>query len=240
MKRLVWIFTGLSVVILLLSINRLTSLTSSYLQPYEFLRWLDFNAMIPIPLASIILYYILLREIIDGSTFVKTKAYTILFLLFISGVYLFGASSGTHEVTNYLNTRFCERGALRSQICNIISYNDDEFSHVVYYVGFVLMNISLMVTEFNIPRERGMNKKDKMIVSANAIFIGFGIFANLAFEEIGVDLYFFGSMMFLALYLFSRRSWKISQYPALFYFSLSYSLGVLGTMGYKLFAYTIQ
>jgi len=236
MKRILWILSGLSVVILLLSINRLSSLTSSYLQPYDFLRWLDFNAMIPIPLASILLYYLLLKEVGPEGSFLKTRAYTLLFLLFISGVYLFGTSSGTHEVTNYLNTRFCERGNLRNQICNIISYNDDEFSHIIYYIGFVLMNVALMVTEFNIPRKKEMQKRDRLIVSANAVFIGLGIFANLAFEEIGLDLYFFGSMMVLALFLLSRKSWRFSHFPVLLYFAISYSLGVIGTIGYKLFS----
>src|SRR3989344_1080222 len=106
MKRILWILTGLSATILLLSLNRLTSITSGYLQPFEFLRFLDFNAMIPIPLASILLYYLLLREVVGESPFSKTKTYTYLFLIFITGVYLFGASSGTHEVTNYLNQRF--------------------------------------------------------------------------------------------------------------------------------------
>src|SRR3990172_11084208 len=195
MKKLLWILAGLSAVILLLSLNRLTSFTSGYLQPHDFLRWLDFNAMLPIPLASVILYYLLLKEVVKESYFVKSKVYTLLFLFFIAGVYFFGASSGTHEVTTYLNTRFCDAGKVDTQICNIISYNDDEFSHIVYYLGFVLMNIVLMVTEYNIGQEKGMTKKAKGIVAANAIFIGLGIFANLAFEEIGLDLYFFGSMM---------------------------------------------
>jgi len=154
----------------------------------------------------------------------------------IAGVYFFGASSGTHEVTNYLNTRFCDAGKVDTQICNIISYNDDEFSHIVYYLGFVLMNIVLMVTEYNIGQEKGMTKKAKGIVAANAIFIGLGIFANLAFEEIGLDLYFFGSMMALSLYLLAKKGWKYSYYPILFYFAVSYSLGVVGTVVYKFLA----
>jgi len=188
--------------------------------------------MIPIPLASIILYYLLLRQVVAKDSFIKTKVYTFLFLLFISGVYLFGASSGVHEVTNYLNTRFCDRGGLRSTQCNIISYNDDKFSHLVYYIGFILMNITLMLSEYSVSQAMKMNKKEKVIVGANAVFIGLGIFANLAFEEIELDLYFFASMMVLALYLLSKKRWRSSNYPVLFYFGLSYSLGVLGTIIY--------
>ena len=235
MKRILWILTGLSATILLLSLNRLTSITSGYLQPFEFLRFLDFNAMIPIPLASILLYYLLLREVVGESPFSKTKTYTYLFLIFITGVYLFGASSGTHEVTNYLNQRFCEKAKVQTQICTIVSFNDDEFSHIVYYIGFILMNVALMISQYKVSFKEGVGKSAKAVISANAIFIGLGIFANLAFEEIGLDLYFFGSMMLLALYLYYKRPIKTAHYPVLFYFAISYSFGVLGTLAYKAF-----
>lgn len=233
MKRVHILLTGLSITILLLSLNRLTSFTLSYLQPFEFLRWLDFNAMIPIPLLSILLYYLILREVIYESKFKKTKLYFSLFLLFITGVYLFGASSGNHEVTNYLNTRFCERGNIDSPLCNIISYNDDEFSHIIYYLGFVFMNVVLLLMEYNMPRKIGMIKRDYIFISANALFIGLGIFANLAFEEIGIDLYIFGFLMVLSLYLLYSKK-IVSKFPITYYFAVSYTIGVVGTALYKL------
>ncbi len=233
MKKIHLLLTGLSFTILLLSLNRLTSFTLSYLQPHDFLRWLDFNAMIPIPLLSILLYYLLLRDVIYESKFKKTKLYVFLFLLFITGVYLFGASSGDHEVTNYLNTRFCERGTIDSPLCNIISYNDDEFSHVIYYLGFVFMNIVLLLMEYNMPRRKSMLKRDCIFIAANALFIGLGIFANLAFEEIGIDLYVFGFLMLLSLYLLYSKK-MVSKLPLTYYFAVSYTVGVVGTGVYKL------
>src|SRR5690349_2799482 len=136
MKKIHWILTGLTFSIIILSLNRLTTLTSGYLQPYEFLRWLDFNAMLPIPLLSVLLYYLLWRQVGWIDAFPRTGKHVVLALLFISGVYFFAAGSGTHEVTNYLNTRFCDAGRTKNTICNIIAYNDDEFSHYVYYLGF--------------------------------------------------------------------------------------------------------
>lgn len=233
MKRIHLLLTGLSLVILLLSINRLTSFTLSYLQPYDFLRWLDFNAMIPIPLLSILLYYFLLRDTVRDSVFKKTVLYSFLFALFITGVYLFGASSGDHEVTNYLNTRFCDRGDIKSTLCKIISFNDDEFSHYVYYLGFVLMNLVLIFMEYNVPRKKGMTKKDYVFVSLNALFIGLGVFANLAFEEIGIDLYVFGFLMLVSLWvLFAKKI--VAKLPITYYFAFSYTVGVVGTSIYKL------
>ncbi len=234
MKKIHFLLTGLSLTILLLSLNRLTPFTLGYLQPYDFLRWVDFNAMIPIPLLSILLYYLLLRETIYESRFKKTVLYIFLFLLFIVGVYLFGASSGNHEETNYLNTRFCDRGEIDTPLCNIISYNDDEFSHIIYYLGFVFMNITLLFMEYNMPRKTGMVRNDFIFVGANALFIGLGIFANLAFEEIGIDLFVFGFLMILSLYLLLSKRKIIFKLPIAYYFALSYSIGVIGTAVVKL------
>jgi hypothetical protein len=235
MKKIHWILTGLTFSIIILSLNRLTTLTSGYLQPYEFLRWLDFNAMLPIPLLSVLLYYLLWRQVSWNDTFQKTGKYVVLALLFISGVYFFAAGSGTHEVTNYLNTRFCDAGRTRNTICNIIAYNDDEFSHYVYYLGFILLNISLMFLEFFQPRKTKVTNRDIVFVGLNSLLIGLGIFANLAFEEIGLDLVFFGSVMVLALVLLVLKK-STYRLPVIFYFAASYTLGVAGTILYKLIA----
>jgi len=80
-----------------------------------------------------------------------------------------------------------------------------------------------------------MVKRDFIFVSANALFIGLGIFANLAFEEIGVDLYIFGFLMLLSLYLLYSKK-IVSKHPITYYFAASYTMGVLGTVLYKLLA----
>lgn len=234
MNRIHLILTGLSATIILLSLNRLTTATLGYLQPFEFLRWLDFNAMLPIPLFSIIFYYLLKREItLDGSPFLKTGRYVFYLVLLITGIYLFGAGSGDHEVTNYLHARFCDKQVLDESLCNIVIYNDDSFSHYVYYAGFVLMNIALMLIEYKIPRKNPAKRKDLWLIVPNALFIALGIFANLAIEEIGIDLWVFSAVMLLSVYLLFKRKWKIGSLPVTFYFALSYTIGVVGTFLWK-------
>lgn len=44
-----------------------------------------------------------------------------------------------------------------------------------------------------------------MLIANNELLIGAGIFANLAFEEIGRDLYAVALLAFLAVYLLRRR-----------------------------------
>lgn len=233
MRNIHLILTGLSLTIILLSLNRLTNFTLGYLAPNDFLRWVDFNAMLPIPLLTIILYFLLKREIVYDSPFKKTGIFILLNIVLAAGIYFFGAGSGDHEVTNYLNTRFCDRGTIDSPICNIIKYNDDEFSHYIYYLGFILLNISLMFFEYFMPRKTKVSKKDLTLIFLNSLFIALGIFANLAFEEIGIDLYIFASVALLATFLLFKGKEKIYQKPILFYFFSSYTLGVISTFIYK-------
>ena len=234
MKRIHWILTGLSLTIVALSVNRLASFTLNYLQPYEFLRWLDFHAMLTIPLASIVLYFLLKTEVIKLGEVKSSKWFVVWELVFVIGVYLFGAGSGDHEVTNYMNTRFCGAGEIRNQICNIISFNDDEFSHLVYYAGFVLLNLSLMGLQYILPLSRPVSSRDLSLIMVNGAFIALGIFANLAFEPSGLDLIFFGSVMAANLYILLRKRYQPGQLPVIVYFATSYTLGVIGTIVYKL------
>lgn len=223
MKRVHLILTGLTLSIILLSVNRLTMATQAYMQPFEFLRFMDFFAMIPIPLISVLLY-VLLKEQITKSTHI---GYT---LILITGIYLFAAGSGDHEVTNYLNMRFCDSGKTTTPICRIISYNDDEFSHYVYYAGFILLNIGLMLYEYTYPRLKRITGKDIAGIAANSFLIGLGIFANLAFEDIGIDLYIFGAVMILSLYLLYKGKQPATHLPVTMYFAIAYTLGVTATL----------
>ena len=189
--------------------------------------------MIPIPLSSVILYFLLKNEIIKDSPFRKTAIYLILNLLLISGIYFFAAGSGTHEFANYLHFKFC-RSDPSTSLCNIIIYNDDRFSHYVYYIGFILMNIALMFMEFFSPRKEKISRKDLIFVTLNSLVIAFGIFANLAFEEALLDLFFFGSVMILSLYLLLKDKKMSLKMPILYYFASSYTIGIVSTIIYKL------
>ena len=46
-----------SLVIVLLTINRLSTLTLGYVAPNEFLRWVDLNNMLVLPLISLVAFY---------------------------------------------------------------------------------------------------------------------------------------------------------------------------------------
>lgn len=234
MRKVHLLLTGLSVVIVALSLNRLTGATAGTIAPHDFLRWLDLNAMLPIPIASIVLYYLLKKDVELAGAAPPSRWLLTVNVVFVVGVFLYGASSGDHETTNYLNHRFCTDDEVSRDLCAVVDYHDDTFSHLLYYLGVIAFTLSLVVIEWRYPRRADVARPDVALVLANAAFVAVGIFANLAFEEARIDLVAFAVVAAVSnvlLWLTGRR-WR--QLPVTLYVSSSFGAGLLAAVGYKL------
>ena len=185
--------------------------------------------MLILPLISVIAFYLLKKEIEGGVSWMGGWRSSALSLVFIIGVYLLGASYGTHEVTNYLHVRFCPDSET-SLLCQIIVFNDDSFSHWVFFTGFVLVNTALLILQEVFPFQGNVSVMNKIALLLNGLLIGAGIFANLAFEEIGLDLYVVALLAVISLILLRRKG---SQ-PLFIYYSCAYTIGLIATGLYKL------
>lgn len=217
-----------SLVVVLVSINRLSKLTLGYVAPNEFLRWVDLHNMLTLPLVSIVAFYLLKKTVEASGPPASARAHLAVNLAFIAGIYLLGAGYGDHEVTNYLHSRFCGRGDA-SALCRIVVFNDDEFSHWIFFAGFVLVNAALMLLQALFPRREAMGGGDSALIALNAVLIGAGIFANLAFERIGLDLYVVALLALVAFVLLRR----LGRQPLLVYYATAYGLGLVATGLYK-------
>jgi hypothetical protein len=225
MERMHGLLAVQSVVIILLSINRLSTLTLGYVATNEFLRWVDLNNMLILPLISLVAFYLLKKHLQSNPMAVAPRWNLLLSVVFIIGVYLLGAGYGDHEVTNYLHSRFClpDDG---SDLCRITIFNDDEFSHYVFFLGFILINVSLLLLQIAFPHPAPLSRRDKLILSINSLFIAAGLIANLAFEDIGIDLYVVALLAALSLWWLWRRGAQ----PMFLYYSVAYTLGFVVTL----------
>ena len=228
LNRIHRLLTIQTIIIILLSVNRLSSLTLGYVAANEFLRWVDFNNMLLLPLVSLIAFYFLKETLAQDGLARLGGAYRAVGLLFVIGIYLFGVGYGDHEVTNYLHTRFCAQET-DSDLCRIVIFNDDEFSHWVWFAGFVLINLVLLLTQAIFPYAGAMRGHDSGFMIANGLFVALGIFANLAFEQIGLDLYIVALLAFLAAGLW----WRYGRQPLFLYYVTAYWVGLIGTAIYK-------
>jgi len=192
--------------------------------PNEFLRWVDFNNMLVLPLISLVAFYLLKKTIEYDSPAREGRIHLALNLVFIVGLYFLGASYGDHEVTNYLHTRFCLEDAA-SDLCRIVIFNDDEFSHWVFFTGFVMVNAALLFLQMVFPYRGEVTTGDISLLIGNAVFLAAGIFANLGFEEIGLDLYIVALLAILSVYLL----WRRGKQPLFIYYTAAYWLGLIAS-----------
>jgi hypothetical protein len=224
-KRIHILLSVQSLVAILVSINRLGTWTLGYVLPNEFLRWVDFNNMLALPLISVVDSYLLKKTIEYDSPQRESSSHIAWNIVFIIGLYLLAASYGDHEVTNYLHQRFCGTDT-SSDLCRIVIFNDDEFSHWIFFTGFVMVNAAILFLQSLFPHQGQMTGTDYVLLALNALFLGAGVFANLGFEEIGLDLYVVALLAFISTYLL----WRRGRQPMFVYYTIAYWLGLIGSL----------
>lgn len=225
MRRIHALLGVQSLVAILVSINRLGTWTLGYVLPNEFLRWMDFNNMLVLPLISVVASYLLKKTIEYDSPQRESRPHIAWNLVFIVGLYLLASSYGDHEVTNYLHHRFCATDAT-SDLCRIVIFNDDEFSHWIFFTGFVMVNVAILFMQSLFPHREQVTGTDLALLALNAVFLGAGVFANLGFEEIGLDLYVVSLLALISAYLL----WRGGRQPMFIYYTIAYWLGLIGSM----------
>lgn len=229
LRRLHGLLAIQSLFVILVSLNRLGPWTLGELSPFGFLRWVDFHNLLSLPLLSLVGLVLTWQHLERGHGEARRLRLRVE-MVFLLGLYLYGAGYGVHEVTNYLHARFCDPTPLDPKLCQIIIFNDDDFSHWVYFIGFSMTNAALVVLQALLPFGHRLPRRDLLLLGANALLIGLGIFANLAFEEIGLDLWVVGLLATLSFWLWRRAG----RQPLIVYYSLAYALGLGGTALYKL------
>lgn len=225
MKRIHVLLGVQSILAILVSINRLGTWTLGYVLPNEFLRWVDFNNMLVLPLISLTALYLLKKTIEYDSPARDGRAHLAWNLVFIVGLYFTAASYGDHEATNYLHARFCADDA-SSDLCRIVIFNDDEFSHWVFFTGFIMVNAAILFLQNVFPHRESLSGADVGLLLLNSLFLGAGVFANLGFEEIGLDLYVVALLALVSTFLL----WRRGKQPMFLYYAAAYWLGLAGSL----------
>ena len=224
MKRIHILLGIQSIIGILVSLNRLGPWTLGYVLSNQFLRWVDLNNIL-LSLASLVALYLLKKTIEYDSPAREGGTHLAWNLVFIVGVFITAASYGDHELTNYLHQRFCSTETT-SDLCRIIIFNDDEFSHWVFFTGFVMVNTAILFLQNIFPYRGKISSSDIALLTLNALFLGAAILANLGFEEIGLDLYVVTLLALISTYLL----WRRGRQPMFIYYTIAYWLGLMTSL----------
>lgn len=88
-----------------------------------------------------------------------------------------------------------------------------------------MVNAALLFLQNIFPHREQLTRADIGLLIFNALFLGAGIFANLGFEEIGLDLYIVALLAILSTYLLRRRG----KQPLFIYYATAYWLGLIAS-----------
>lgn len=224
MKKIHLLLGVQSLLAVFVSINRLTDWFTGYVLPNEFLRWVDLNNIL-VALVSMLAGYLLKKAIEYNSPAREGSAHTAWNLVFIVGVFITAVSYGFHEMTNYLHVRFCLEDTT-SDLCRIVIFNDDEFSHWLFFAGFIMVNAAILFLQNVFPHQGRVTGVDTGLLLLNSLFLGLGVMANLGFEEIGLDLYIVALLAIIATVLL----WRRGRQPMFIYYTSAYWFGLIGSL----------
>jgi hypothetical protein len=214
-----------SLVLVLASVNRLTSVGDAAVLPHGSLRVVELLNLLVLPPISALAFFLLLEHLLDG---VAAGTRLALRLAFLGALYLFAMSYGMHEPANYVNDRFC--GSAGGELCEIVGYHDDGLSHLLFFAGFAGIAAVLLIAQAVATGVAAMPLPGRGLVLGNASLIAAAIVANLGFEPIGLDLLVVAFVAALALVLLRRAGPR----PVIVYFAWAYVVGLVATIAVRL------
>jgi hypothetical protein len=90
----------------------------------------------------------------------------------------------------------------------------------------VMVNIAILFIQNLFPQQENITRVDVALLALNALFLGAGVFANLGFEEIGLDLYVVAFLSLISAHLL----WRLGRQPMFIYYTIAYWLGLFGSL----------
>lgn len=229
MKKINLLFTLSSLSVILVTVERFSFTTKVLLQPYSFMRLHEIIQMTFVILLTVIIPFLLIREVTNNFDTFKSKKGIILALLSIVGIYYYATGNGIHEVASFTFNQYCDTKNFTGDLCGGLFFNDYYTGNIFYFVGGALMVTSLMLFEKLSPN-KNWGKKDMRILVVNAVLYAVAIFAYAAFDRVLVGLVYSLIMTLISLYIFLPLRKKYLHYPVISYTALTYTLGTLAAI----------
>lgn len=229
MNRLNWLFTFSSLSVLLVTIERFSFTTKILLQPYSFMRLHEIVQMTVIILLTVVIPFLILKEVTSNFSFLKTKKGFYLILTFLIGVYFYATGNGIHEVSSFNFNHFCDTKSFTGDLCGGFFVNDYYTGNIFYFFGGILMVLPLMLLEKLNPNKK-FHKRDQTPLFINASIYALAIFAYAAFDRVLIGLIYSLIITVIALYLFFQIRKKYLEYPVITYTTATYTLGTVAAL----------
>lgn len=152
MKKLDIYLSIYSALVLVVILERLSPTTNTFLQPYQFIRVHELTQSVPLLLGTVLVLVFILRALTNNFSLLQSKRNFFLFLAFVGGAYLYGVGEGWHELASFTFNTYCHLPLL-GNLCHGLFINDYYTGDIIFFVGGIFMNVSLMIFALQQPSE---------------------------------------------------------------------------------------
>jgi hypothetical protein len=232
MKRINTIVTLYTLTALVIIIERLSPTTRILLQPNNFIRLHELNQTVLFLPITVILSFFVLKSVTDNFQTLNRKLNTVLAVVFLCGVYLYGAGEGWHEVASFTLNTYCDAHNPTGNLCQGLFINDYYAGNLIFFVGGVMMNSVLLALATQQPMEQ-FNNKDMTILLFNSLVYAFTWFAYAAFDVVSLGLFFATLLAIISIVAFLKVKQNIREYPYITYSVVAYILATIATIIYR-------
>ncbi|MBI2074640.1 MAG: hypothetical protein HYT83_02245 [Candidatus Levybacteria bacterium] len=222
------LLTLLSLNAVLVILERVSPTTKIILQPYSFLRVHEVFQMTVVIMLSIIISFLLLKVISNNFETLKSKKAAIIGILFTLGIYFTATGNGAHEIASYFFNTFCDTKHVKNDPCGSMFFNDYYFGNIVYFVGLLFGNISLILLERLRPQKNAFTK-DTLITLGNGFIYALTLFAYAAFDRVIIGFIFVAVAAISTTSLLFTANAKPRLLPFTLYCSFAYTLAAIAT-----------
>lgn len=229
MQRINLIFTLYSLNALIVIIERLSPTTQVLLQPFNYIRLHELIQTNVLLLISVILSIMVLKFVTNNFQLLKEKSNFFWTLLFISGVYLYGVGEAWHEVASFTLNQYCNLNNIQGNLCGGLFVNDYFTGNIIFFIGGVIMNISLLALSIKTPIDK-FDNKNLVILFLNSLVFGFTWFAYAAFDRVLIGFYFLILLTIISLFFFIKTKSRLREYPYVLYSLTAYIFATLATI----------
>jgi len=232
MKRINIIVSLYTLTAVVIIIERLLPITRMLLQPYDFIRLHEINQTVIFLTITVILSFFVLQSVTNNFQTLNSRSNIFLAVVFVSGVYLYGAGEGWHEVASFMLNTYCDNQSVTGNLCPGLFINDYYAGNLIFFVGGVMMNTALLVLATQQRMER-FDNKDMAILLVNSLVYALSWFAYAAFDVVLLGLFFAALLAVISMATFFRVKWNAREYPYITYSTVAYTLATIATVIYR-------
>ena len=234
MNRLNVLFSATSVAVVLVTVERFSFTQRVLLQPHDFLRLHELLQMAVIILLTVAIPALVLREVTQNFSALRSTAGAWLFMAFIAGVYYYATGNGLHEMASFTLSASCDPDHITGDFCGGLFFNDFYTGNIMYFAGAFLMTASVLVLERRHPAVEPFGRGGLAALVVNAVVFALTVLAYAGFDRVLVGLAYSVAMTLFTLACFLPIRRRYREYPFTTYTTIVYVLGTVASIAVRI------